>query len=152
MTDRQLVSSSAIRFFAAERSAFSAVLSPGCSLGRLGPESPVVDRLVAEVAVVRDTRDTLALLEQVQDLASEPGRVARSSHLFLMVSGTRFQKVRHRGTRHTPTVKAASGCAVPSLTRAWAYGCTTQPPRPTVVKSRGVVYNDRVIRRCLVRR
>jgi len=40
--------------------------------------------------------------KKVEDLPSELGRVARSSHLNLLVSGTRIQKLRRRRIQDTP--------------------------------------------------
>ena len=74
----------------------------------------VVDRLVTDVEVVRDTRDAPPGSEQVKDLASDLRRISLSSHLFLLRTDTRIRKFDSvkLGTQRTlRTSRGSSNCS-----------------------------------------
>jgi hypothetical protein len=63
---------------------------------------PGVDRLLADIEIMRNLSDAATLLEKVEDLATKARRVTLSSQSDLLVSGTRIQKSRRRRSRDTP--------------------------------------------------
>lgn len=69
--------------------------------------APGVDRLIAEVEVVRDTRHAATLGEQVENLASKLGRVAPSSQQLRTRSPARGQHPVRRPHNWAPTGRSS---------------------------------------------